>query len=195
MIELLKENWERVNSIATDATNKAGRNVNDITILPVSKTKPIQMLFDAISAGMNMFGENYAQELKQKYEEFDKISKTQPIWHYIGGLQKSNVKYISHFVDMIHSVDSVKIAQEINKRAIIANRKIDCLLQINTSGELSKSGCAPKDIINLAKATFELKNINIKGLMTIGSFPETEKIARLLCPLLDAYKNLPSELI
>lgn len=178
MVETLKNNYTKIEEQAKIAAKNCGRNFDGITILPVSKTKPIELLFDGIEAGLTIFGENYAQEMKEKHELFEKSKYAQPQWHFIGGLQKSNVKYIAPFVDIIHSCGSIKIANEIDKRAKENNRIINCFLQVNTSGELSKSGCAPEEILELAEVAIKHENIKVLGLMTIGSFSNDESVIR-----------------
>ncbi len=178
MIEELRENWEIVKRKAEKAALNCNRLPEDIKIIAVSKTKPVEQVYAAISAGMNVFGENYAQELHSKYLNFEQRNAKQPEWHFIGTLQRNNVKYIAPFVSMIHSVDSDKLAEEIDKRAADSNRIIDCLLQVNTSDEFSKSGEDPERIIDLAKEVLRHKNLNIKGLMTIGTFTECEETIR-----------------
>jgi PLP dependent protein len=178
MIEMLRENWQIVKDKAEIAAISCNRLPEDIKIIAVSKTKPVEQVYAAIEAGMNIFGENYAQELHSKYMDFEQNNIKQPEWHFIGSLQRNNVKYIAPFVTMIHSVDSTKLAEEINKKAFDCNRIIDCLLQVNTSGEYSKSGEDPELILDLAKEVLLHKNINVRGLMSIGSFTDDEIISR-----------------
>ncbi|MEI6090537.1 MAG: YggS family pyridoxal phosphate-dependent enzyme [bacterium] len=175
---MLRENWQIVKEKAAKAAISCNRLPEDIKIIAVSKTKPVEMVYAAIEAGMNLFGENYAQELQSKYMAFKEKQIQQPEWHFIGTLQRNNAKYIVPFATMIHSVDSGKLADEINKRAAENNRIIDCLLQVNTSGEYSKSGEDPDQILDLAKEVMRHKNLNVKGLMSIGSFTEDEVISR-----------------
>lgn len=178
MIEILRENWQIVKNKAEKAALSCNRLPDEIKIIAVSKTKPVEMVYAAIEAGINVFGENYAQELHSKYLDFEEKKHIQPEWHFIGTLQRNNVKYIAPFVTMIHSVDSAKLAMEIDKRAAENNRIIDCLLQVNTSAEYSKSGEDPEEILYLAKEVLRHNNINVKGLMTIGSFTECEETIR-----------------
>lgn len=140
---------------------------NNTLLIPVSKTHPIDIIKIAIKNGINVFGESYAQELKQKHETLEEDNIQQPIWHFIGHLQRNKVKYIAPFVNMIHTVDSLKLANEINKQALKNNRTIDILLQVNTSGEENKFGVDPSNLFDLARNVLELKNLNLKGLMTI----------------------------
>lgn len=149
-----------------------------VKIIAVSKTKPTDMLLAAYNADIKVFGENYVQELVDKHQYFQSININDIEWHFIGHLQTNKAKYIVPFVDYIHSVDSLKLAEEINKRAAQNNKIQKILLQINTSGELSKSGCEPSEALNLAQQVITLSNISIKGLMTIGSFTDNVPLQR-----------------
>ncbi len=189
--EELRQVWTEININIQNLCTNINRKIDDITILAVSKTHPLNAVICAMTAGMNNFGENYAQELKDKYIEMDNLGFKQPLWHFIGHLQTNKVKYIAPFVEMIHSVDSFSLAQEISKQAIKYNRNIDILLQVNSSGEDSKSGCEPNEIEELAVAVAKLPNINICGLMTIGSFSNDERISRIEFSLL---RNLKEQL-
>lgn len=172
----LKSRIEEIKIEVKEAAEINGRKFEDIKIIAVSKTHPIEYIYDAMEAGIMIFGENYAKELEEKHGIIATKGMKQPEWHFIGGLQKSNVKYIAPFVDMIHSVDSEKLLNEVDKRAKESDRIIDILLQINTSGEESKSGCEPDDIFQLVENTFSLKNVSLKGLMTIGTFTDDDEI-------------------
>ena len=148
-------------------------------IVAVSKTHPAEVITAGLIAGIQNFGENYAQELKEKNDIINQSALPQkPIWHYIGHLQTNKVKLIAPFVNMIHSVDTSKLATEISHHAESNSRKIEILLQVNTSGELSKSGCSPADVFSLAETIMKIKNINIAGLMTIGSFSDDLEIVK-----------------
>ncbi len=118
------------------------------------------------------------QELVDKFDYFNFNNLEQPEWHFIGHLQTNKVKYIIPFVHLIHSVDSIKLAEEINKRASSINKVQNILLQINTSGEKSKSGCEPEDAISLTEDILKLRNVNLLGLMTIGTFTDDENQQR-----------------
>jgi PLP dependent protein len=143
-------------------------------LIPVSKTKPIGILMEVYNAGFKVFGENYVQELLEKYENMPKDIS----WHMIGHLQSNKVKYIAPFVSLIHSVDSEKLLVEINKQAIKNNRVIDCLLQVHIASEDSKSGFdinAILDYVTSGKIE-SLKNVNIKGLMGMSTFTDNKSI-------------------
>jgi pyridoxal phosphate enzyme (YggS family) len=185
----IKENWERVKSRAEAAAKDAGRNIIDFNVIAVSKTHDSSVVIEGIDAGIKIFGENYVQELLAKYNELEASGVNQPEWHYIGHLQTNKVKYIAPFIKCIHTVDSFKLAEEISKQALKYSREIDCLIQVNTSGEDSKSGCDPQEATGLAIQIMDLPGIKLIGLMTIGTFSDDEDIIltefRLLRRLMD----------
>jgi len=143
-----------------------------VTLVAVSKTKPVEMLMEAYNAGFKRFGENYVQELVDKYEQMPKDIE----WHFIGHLQSNKVKYIASFVSLIHSVDSLKLLQEINKQAAKHNRVVDCLLQIYIAEEDTKSGMTEEECLEVLKAeTLEkLPNVRIVGLMGMTTLTDDE---------------------
>lgn len=145
-------------------------------LIAVSKTKSVEEIKEAYAAGQRHFGENQVQELDEKQKQLpDDI-----IWHQIGHLQRNKVKYIAPYVGLIHSVDSLKLLKEINKHALKAGRIIDCLLQIQISGEETKFGLEYADAINLLRSEEykDLKNIRIVGLMGIASNTPNEKMIK-----------------
>jgi pyridoxal phosphate enzyme (YggS family) len=140
----------------------------NITLVAVSKTKPVELLNEAYEQGQRIFGENKVQEMIDKFEKMPKDIK----WHMIGHLQTNKVKYIASFVSLIHGVDSLKLLREINKQATKYNRTIDCLIQIKIATEDTKFGMSLNDLQLLLKSDeFKtLHNIRIKGLMGMASF-------------------------
>lgn len=140
---------------------------NGVTLVAVSKTKPAALILEAYNAGQRDFGENYIQELTEKYAQLPKDIQ----WHMIGHVQTNKVKYIAPFVHLIHGVDSLKLLKEINKQAEKNNRVIQCLLQVHIAQEETKFGFDPAEILALIKGEEwkTLKNVCIKGLMTMGS--------------------------
>ncbi|MFL2620989.1 MAG: YggS family pyridoxal phosphate-dependent enzyme [Flavobacteriaceae bacterium] len=140
----------------------------NITLVAVSKTKPIELLNQAYDQGQRIFGENKVQEMVDKFEKMPEDIK----WHMIGHLQTNKVKYIASFVSLIHGVDSLKLLREINKQATKQNRIIDCLIQIKIATEDTKFGMSLNDLQLLLKSDeFKtLDNIRIKGLMGMASF-------------------------
>lgn len=171
-------NYTAIAERAKIAAEKAGRDFNDIKIVAVSKTHPLDLILEAWNDGIKIFGENYAQEMKEKCEEFEKKNIGAPEWHFIGHLQTNKVKYIAPYASLVHSIDSLKLAEELNRQAERCNRKINFLLQINTSGEFSKSGCDPDSALELTKELTALPNVMLHGFMTIGTFTDDEKLQR-----------------
>lgn len=160
-----------------------------VTLVAVSKTKPVEMLMEAYNAGFKRFGENYVQELVDKYEQMPKDIE----WHFIGHLQSNKVKYIAPFVSLIHSVDSLKLLQEINKQAAKHNRVIDCLLQIYIAEEDTKSGMTEDECLEILKAeTLEkLPNVRIVGLMGMTTLTDDEtQIRKEFAKLKSFYQSL-----
>ncbi len=142
----------------------------DVTLVAVSKTKPVSDLMEAYHAGQRIFGENKIQEMADKHEEMPKDIQ----WQMIGHVQTNKVKYMAEFVNLIHGVDSYKLLKEINKQAKKYDRGIDCLLQIKIAKEDSKFGMSADDASTLLQsdAFSALKNINITGVMGMATFTE-----------------------
>ncbi len=163
-----------------------------VTLVAVSKTKPVSDLMEAYHAGQHVFGENYVQELVEKEHQMPKDIK----WHFIGHLQSRKVKLIAPFVSLIHGVDSFKLLQEINKQAEKNNRVIDCLLQIFIAEEESKFGLDEQELFEIIQsdAFQQLNNIRIVGFMGMATFTENktqiEKEFKQLKSLFDQYKQL-----
>ena len=143
-----------------------------VTLVAVSKTKPVSDLMEAYNAGQRIFGENKIQEMAEKYEEMPKDIE----WHMIGHVQRNKVKYMAEFVRLIHGVDSFKLLKEINKQAKKHNRIIDCLLQIKIASEDSKFGMSFENTseITQSEKTLELENIRITGVMGMATFTDDE---------------------
>ncbi|WP_456423249.1 YggS family pyridoxal phosphate-dependent enzyme [Lutibacter sp.] len=157
----------------------------NVTLVAVSKTKPVSDILEAYMAGQRAFGENKIQEMAQKYEELPKDIQ----WHMIGHLQRNKVKYMAHFVHLIHGVDSFKTLKEINKQALKHNRIIDCLLQLKIAKEDTKFGLSITDVNDIITSEdfTSLKNINIKGLMGMASFTEDKSIIRAEFNMLNTF--------
>jgi hypothetical protein len=163
MISGIKENIKEIKS--SIPTN--------VTLVAVSKTKPIADILEAYNGGQRVFGENKIQEMAEKYEELPKDIQ----WHMIGHLQRNKVKYMAHFVELIHGVDSIKTLKEINKQAKKHNRVINCLLQAKIAQEDSKFGLSFESISEILSSTeiTELENINIVGLMGMATFTDNQE--------------------
>lgn len=158
---------DNIKSLKNETTAKK------VSLIAVSKTKPVADLLEAYNAGQRLFGENTVQEMVEKYEQLPKDIE----WHQIGHLQTNKVKYIAPFISLIQSVDSLKLLQEINKQAEKNKRVIDCLLQIYIADEETKYGLGFDEAIELLRSEeySALKNIRIRGLMGIATNTETEK--------------------
>jgi PLP dependent protein len=145
-------------------------------LIAVSKTQPIEKIKEAYDAGHRLFGENKAQEMMGKYQALPQDIE----WHMIGHLQTNKVKYIASFVSLIHSVDSLKLLEEINKQAKKIGRIIPCLLQVHIAREETKFGFSPEEVLSLSSDSSlnELNNIEIKGLMGMATFTENEESIR-----------------
>jgi len=146
---------------------------NNVTLVSVSKTKPNSDILEAYNAGQRIFGENKIQEMATKYDELPKDIQ----WHMIGHLQRNKVKYMAHFVDLIHGVDSYNTLKEINKQARNHNRIIKCLLQAKIAKEETKFGLSFSDISTIitSEELKELQNIQIVGLMGMATFTENQE--------------------
>ncbi|MEC9209864.1 MAG: YggS family pyridoxal phosphate-dependent enzyme [Bacteroidota bacterium] len=153
-------------SIAHNLKSIRGDIPSNVTLVAVSKTKPNTDILAAYTAGQRVFGENKIQELEKKQKELPSDIQ----WHMIGHLQTNKVKYIAPFINLIHSVDSIRLLQEIDKRAKQNNRIIDCLLQVHIAKEKTKSGFKIEEVENIIKISTEFKNIAITGLMAMATF-------------------------
>ncbi len=163
---MLEESLKQVQENIKIACEKAGRDPSEVTLIAVSKTKPIETLQEAYDLGVRVFGENKVQELDKKIEALpDDIS-----WHMIGHLQRNKVKYIAGRVALIHSVDSYRLAEEINIQAKKRNVTIPILIEVNVAGEESKFGVSPEDTELLIREIAELDGLHISGLMTIAPY-------------------------
>ena len=165
---MVQENISKVEKKINAACSRAGRSQEDVTLIAVSKTKPIEMIEEALACGKREFGENKAQELKQKYEALSKDIK----WHFIGHLQTNKVKYVVGRACLIHSGDSYHLAEAIEtesaKRDVISH----ILIEVNVAQEDSKFGIHEEEAMELVCAVAKLPHIKIEGLMTIAPFVE-----------------------
>jgi pyridoxal phosphate enzyme (YggS family) len=172
---MIENNVNSVRKIIEETCSKVNRKVEEITLIAVSKQNPFEQIVEANSCGIKNFGENKAKELKQKAED----SELEINWHFIGHLQTNKVKDVVPFASLIHSVDTIKLAEEINKRAGNINKVQKILLEVNTSGEASKFGVTKMaELHNIAKHCKSLENISLVGLMTMAPFTSNENIVR-----------------
>ena len=163
----LKNRLERVKMRIKETADACQRPVGAIRLVAVSKTMPTDVIRDAIEAGVTDLGENYIQEAKEKINAL----ATYPVtWHFIGHLQSNKAKYAVRLFDLIHSVDSFKLAQELDKYAIKYDKIQEILIQVNVAKEASKSGVYVEDTLKLLRNVSRLENITVKGLMTMPPF-------------------------
>ena len=181
------DNLQLIKEKIKQSAIKSNRSVEEIQIIAVTKTVEIELIQDAIDAGITDVGENRVQELTRKYDVLrDKVK-----WHLIGHLQKNKVKYIVDKVELIHSLDSYDLALEINRRAGDINRIINCLVQVNVSEEESKYGISPDEVNRFFESIEDLKYVHVVGLMTIAPYTEEKEETRIYFKKLkDIYNNV-----
>lgn len=163
---MLKENLAEVQSRVEQACKRAGRDVAEVTLIAVSKTKPVTDLQEIYNAGVRDFGENKVQEMCDKMEKMPKDIN----WHMIGHLQRNKVKYIVGNVALIHSVDSYRLAEEINIQAKKKRLVVPILVEVNIADETTKFGVSKEDAMELVRQIASLDALSIKGLMTIAPY-------------------------
>ncbi len=173
----IRTNIERIRSGIAEAAQKAGRDPDGITLVAVTKTYPTSYIAAAVHAGITNAGENKVQEAVPKIDELgNDLSYSQLRWHLIGHLQSNKAKLAVRHFDLIHSVDSIKLAREINRHAAPLDKLMSCLIQVNVSEEESKEGISAKDAGSTIKAILEeCGNLTIQGLMTMAPFGEPEE--------------------
>ncbi len=164
----IADNIAHVRSVITESCKSAGRNPEDVTLIAVSKTKPVSMLKEAYDAGCRDFGENKVQEIMDKYDKLPGDIR----WHMIGHLQTNKVKYIVDKAYLIHSVDSVKLAKEISKEAVKKDLVCRILLEVNVADEDSKFGFSCEDVLTSIEEIAGLEGIRVAGLMTVAPYVE-----------------------
>lgn len=163
---MITENLIDVQKNIEQACLKSNRSVDEVTLIAVSKTKPLSMIQEAYDFNIRNFGENKVQEIMDKYDHMPKDT----LWHMIGHLQRNKVKYIIDKVCMIHSVDSLRLAEEISKEAVKKQVTVSILIEVNVANESTKFGLAKEETIALVKEIATLPNIIIKGLMTVAPY-------------------------
>ena len=165
---VLKENYDLVLNKVKRACERAGRAAEDVTLIAVSKTKPVEMLQEVYDCGCRDFGENKVQEIMDKYDKLPNDIR----WHMIGHLQTNKVKYIVDKVYMIHSVDSIKLAKEISKEAVKKNVTVKILLEVNVAQEETKFGMMSDEVKEFYNEVIDLPGLKVCGLMTIAPYVE-----------------------
>lgn len=175
---MINENIHRIQQKIKEKCTEAGRNPDDVTLIAVSKTFPSADIRKAYECGLVDFGENRAQELRDKFDDLSDLSDKLH-WHFIGTLQRNKVKYLIDSAEYIHSVDSKELADEINKRAEKANKKKKILIEVKTSREETKAGIEnEKEVVDLLNHCKNLNSIKVVGLMTIAPFTEDKNLIR-----------------
>lgn len=167
-------NIARVRSTIADAALRSGRKASDVRLMAVTKTVDDDRIMEAIAAGVDMIGESYVQEAKRKIEKMGR----QLEWHMIGYLQSNKAKYAVKLFDMIHSVDRLDLARELDKRAKAAGHMMKILIEVNISGEETKSGVSYKDAMQLISDVAALDNLSVQGLMTMPPWFDDPEDAR-----------------
>ena len=183
----ISENLAAVTERMRQAALRCGRNPGEIRLVAVSKTVSPEKIREAINAGVTILGENYIQEARKKIEEIGGAIE----WHFIGHLQSNKVKYAVDLFTMIHSVDSVSLAEELNRAAEKRNKIIPVLVQVNISGEETKSGINPEETARLLTELSSMDRLSVRGLMTMPPWFENAEDAR---PYFAALRNLRDEL-
>ena len=165
---MIKDNVAEVEANIQKACERAGRSRDEVTLIAVSKTKPVSDIYEVMETGIKDYGENKVQELCDKIETI-----SEPLnWHMIGHLQRNKVKYIVDKVRMIHSVDSLRLAQQISSEAVKKGVDVDILIEVNVAEEASKFGISTEAVIQLAEDISKLPAVHIRGLMTVAPFTE-----------------------
>ncbi|MBO5371788.1 MAG: YggS family pyridoxal phosphate-dependent enzyme [Lachnospiraceae bacterium] len=172
---MLQENLNQVEKNIQSACDKVGRKREEVTLIAVSKTKPVNMLSEVYNCGIRDFGENKVQEICEKREQLPEDIH----WHMIGHLQRNKVKYIVSDVTLIHSVDTYRLAEEINIQAKKVHRIVPILIEVNIAGETTKFGISKEETLQLVEEVAKLENVRIQGLMTIAPFVNDPEENRL----------------
>lgn len=182
---MLKDNLQEVRERMAEACKRSGRNPEEVTLIAVSKTKPVEMIEEIMEEQVVDFGENKPQELKTKYETLPKHLR----WHMIGHLQRNKIKYIIDKTCLIHSVDSYRLAEAIDAEAKKHNLIVPVLVEVNVAKEESKFGVMPEDTCKFVEEIAQFSNIHVEGLMTIAPFVENPEENRI------HFKNLRNLLV
>jgi pyridoxal phosphate enzyme (YggS family) len=185
----LKARLERVNNRIREAAVRAGRAPEGVRLVAVSKTIPPQRIREAVGAGVFILGENYIQEARDKIEALE----DHPVsWHFIGHLQSNKAKYAVRLFDLVHTVDSIKLARELDRQAAKRDKTQQVLLQVNISEETTKSGVSVEQVLPLARAVSGMDHLRLKGLMTMPPFFDQPDRAR---PYFAALRQLRDRLL
>lgn len=184
----IADNLAHIRQRIEQAASRAGRRVDQITLVAVSKTQSADMIREAYDAGQRDFGENYVQEAKEKIESLSDLSIR---WHFIGHLQSNKARFVAPDYHIVHSVDTPKLAAALGKRAVDSGRVLPVLVEVNVSGEESKSGISPEAIRELVEVVAVTEGLSLRGLMTMPPFLPAEQVR----PYFIALRNLRDRLI
>jgi len=188
MSESIEKNLKTIYQRIQEACQRVGRDPNEVTLLPVTKTKRASQVRQAFMAGLDRFGENKVQEAQQKAQETEDL----PIcWCLIGHLQTNKVKYITQFAKEVHSLDRLKLARELDKRLQKQGRGMEVLVQVNTCGEPQKYGLQPNEVPQFLRELAAFSSLRVKGLMTLAVFSRDETLVR---PCFTKLRNLRDRL-
>lgn len=172
---MVAKNLEEIEARVSEACRRAGRDRSEVTLIAVSKTKPVSLIMEAYNEGARDFGENHVQELQEKVPAMPSDCS----WHMIGHLQRNKCKYIVGKVKMIHSVDSLRLAEQIDADSKKAGVVSEILIEVNIAEESTKFGLSNEEVLELVKDISKLSNVHINGLMTVAPYtsdPETNRV-------------------
>ncbi len=172
---MIKDNINQIEERILAACARSQRDRSEVTLIAVSKYKPKEMLLEAYECGIRHFGENKVQELVQKYEDLNDPFSGQSHWHLIGHLQRNKVKYIVGKTELIHSVDSLRLAQQIEEEAGRKNTVCEVLVEVNIAGEDTKYGVKPEEVAGMVGELLTLPHIRVRGLMTVAPYVENQE--------------------
>ena len=187
MSQDIKKNINEIEKRIADAAARVGRDPNSIKLMAVTKTFPVERIREAMEAGLTLFGENYVQEAREKIPAIGNAVS----WHMIGHLQTNKAKYVVHLFDCIHSVDRLDLAKELDKRAGQIDCTLNILIEVNVSGEESKSGIPKTDAMELIRQISVLPNLAVRGLMTMPPYSDDPETSR---PYFVALRELRDEI-
>ena len=184
----ITENIKKIYARIDEACISANRNKDEVKLIAVSKKKSHEVIEIALNNGIYDFGENYAQELKDKSYllDSDKI-----VWHFIGPIQSNKLKIIADCADWVHTLDREKVVKKLDSECNKLNKKVNACIQVNISTEISKSGCNPTDLFDLAKLVESMENINLRGIMALPKLTNDKEERELM---MQSVKNLSIEL-
>ena len=167
----ITKNIENIKNKISGACASINKDPKEITLIAVSKKKSVQMIETALESGVSSFGENYAQELQEKSSI---IKSNKIIWHFIGPIQSNKIKIIANNANWVHTLDREKVIKKLNLECEHINKTIEACIQVNISSELSKSGCHPENLLDIAKIVESMKNINLRGIMALPKLTDTK---------------------